>query len=109
MNTNSPDMKNRKRFCYLGMVAVAMAMMPEVAAAAGGPIASTLNWVVTKLTTTWARSAAVIACAVMGYLAWIQRLEVRTVGFFILGCVFIFGAASVVDTFTSQAAGGWST
>lgn len=103
--------RKERRQGFIGMLPVVlmMAAMPEIAAAAN-PVTEMIDWVGTQLTSTWARSIAIIACAVMGYMAWAQRLEWKTVIFFIVGCVFIFGAAAFVDTFSDEGVGvgGWS-
>lgn len=83
---------------------VAAALMPEAALAQSGsnPITEGLEWIATQLTSTWARMVAIIACAVMGYMAWAQYLRVSMVLYFVLGCVFVFGASALVDTFASE-------
>ncbi|EKO4043359.1 TrbC/VirB2 family protein [Salmonella enterica] len=73
-------------------------LMPELAHAAGGdPISRGLQWLVDLLTTGIARSAAILAIVVLGYLAWAGRLAARHAGFGIGGIVLVFGAASIVD------------
>ena len=98
-------------YWYLLPAIALLVLMPETALAqSSNPVTEGLQWIATQLTSTWARTVAIIACAVMGYLAWAQYLTVRTVGMFILGCVFVFGASSFVDTFSSEGVdvGGFS-
>jgi len=107
-------MQTQKRgniYWYLLPAILLLLVMPVDALAQGSnPVTQGLEWIATQLTSTWARMVAIIACAVMGYLAWAQYLTMRTVGMFILGCVFVFGATSFVDTFTSEGVdvGGFS-
>lgn len=108
-------MQTEKRgniYWYLLPAIVLLLVMPTdaLAQASGNPITDGLEWIATQLTSTWARMVAIIACAVMGYMAWAQYLTVRTVGMFVLGCVFVFGASAFVDTFTSEGVdvGGFS-
>lgn len=50
-------------------------LMPELAHAASDPISNGLEWLVDLLTTGIARSAAILAIVVLGYMAWADRLS----------------------------------
>lgn len=70
-------------------------LIPELANA--NPIVDGVDWVVDLLTNGIARSFAIIACAVMGYMAFIGRLTAESAFKFIGGIVFVFGATAIVD------------
>ncbi|MCB7519537.1 TrbC/VirB2 family protein [Escherichia coli] len=73
-------------------------MLPGLAHAAGGdPINQGLQWLIDLLTSGIARSCAILAIAVLGYLAWAGRLQARNAGFAIGGIVLVFGAVSIAD------------
>ncbi|MBY4679116.1 TrbC/VirB2 family protein [Marinobacterium arenosum] len=75
---------------------------PNVAYA--GPIEDGLDWMVELLTSGIARSVAIIAVAALGYYAWAGKLTweaaFKTMG----GIVLVFGAATLVDTFSGAIA-----
>lgn len=72
-------------------------LAPQLAAA--GPIEDGLNWVMTLLTSGIARTVAIIAVAFMGYMAWAGKLTWEVTIKALIGIVFVFGGASIVDTF----------
>ncbi|MCZ2719988.1 TrbC/VirB2 family protein [Erwinia amylovora] len=76
-------------------------LMPELAHAASDPISNGLEWLVDLLTTGIARSAAILAIVVLGYMAWAGRLSFRHAGFGIGGIVLVFGASSIADAIIS--------
>lgn len=66
-------------------------------AAAAGPIASGVDWVVDLLTSGIARSVAIIGIAVLGYMAWAGKLTWEKAIQFIIGIILVFGGATLVD------------
>jgi type IV secretion system protein VirB2 len=70
-------------------------MIPNIAMAAGGnPIENGVDWV---MTSGIARSAAIIGCAGLGFLAWAGRITAEMCLKFVIGIVFVFGGATIVD------------
>ncbi|PHM51281.1 TrbC/VirB2 family protein [Xenorhabdus sp. KK7.4] len=95
---NTKTTNKNKSFMAVVFMLCSLMFIPELAHAAGGdPISRGLNWAVELLTTGLARSAAILSIAVLGYMAWAGHLTGRIVGFAILGIVFVFGGASIVD------------
>ena len=77
-------------------------LMPNIAMAAGGnPIENGVDWVMTLLTSGIARSAAIIGCAGLGFLAWAGRITVEMCLKFIMGIIFVFGGTTIVDLISS--------
>ena len=79
-------------------------LMPEIAFA--NPILNALNWAVTLLTSTLARSAAILALAFLGYQAMSGNMRWGDAGLKAIGIVFIFGGATIVDQFTGSLGSG---
>lgn len=75
-------------FCYF-------VLLPELAAA--NPIENGVEWVMDLLTDGIARSAGIIAIAVVGFMAYFGRMTgemaLRVVG----GTVCVFGGAALID------------
>lgn len=92
-----PMTKRQKQI--LSFVCVAsLFLLPEVAnAAAANPILAGLNWLVTLLTSTLARSIAILGVAVAGYMALAGKLTGEWAARIIGGICFIFGGATIVD------------
>lgn len=86
--------KFRKVMAHLWVLAW-VAMIPELAFA--NPIVEGVDWLLDLLTNGIARSAAIIGIVILGYLAWAGRVTGELVGKFILGIVFVFGGATIVD------------
>ena len=61
------------------------------------PLENVVDFLVSFLTGAFARSVAIIAVAVMGYLGLTGRLRWGVAGSIIVGISLIFGAASIVD------------
>ncbi len=61
------------------------------------PVENLTDFIVGFLTGTFARSVAIIAVAVLGYLGLSGRLRWAIAGSVILGIALIFGAATIVD------------
>lgn len=69
--------------------------IPSVAFA--NPIADGVDWLLDLLTNGIARSVAIIAIVVLGYMAWAGRLTGEAAVKFIGGIVLVFGGAAIVD------------
>ena len=61
------------------------------------PLENLADFVVQFLTGAFARSVAIIAVAVLGYLGLTGRLRWSIAGSIIAGIALIFGAATIVD------------
>lgn len=81
------------RVCTL----LVMVTMPSIAFAAATPIEGAIDWLLDLLTNGLARTVAILAIVILGYLAFAGKLAVEMVGKFILGIVLIFGGAAIVD------------
>lgn len=98
VNKKTTNKKNKSPMTIMFML-FSLMLIPELAHAAGGgdPLSRALDWAVELLTSGLARSAAILAIAVLGYMAWAGRLAPRLVGGVIVGIVFVFGGATLVD------------
>lgn len=74
-----------------------IAVEPAYAQANLQPVENITDFVVDFLTGGFARSVAIIAVAVLGYLGLSGRLRWAIAGGVILGIALIFGAATIVD------------
>ncbi len=72
-----------------------LALMPGMAFA--GPIEDGVDWLLDLLTSGIARSAAIVAIAILGYMAWVGKLTWEKAGSFMIGVVLVFGGAALVD------------
>ncbi len=78
---------------------VMIALMPGMVIA--GPIEEGVDWLLALLTSGIARSVAIIAIAILGYMAWAGKLTWEKAGSFMAGLVLVFGGAAIVDTLIS--------
>ena len=76
----------------LSIIAPELAHAQELA-----PLENVVDFLVNFLTGAFARSVAIIAVAVMGYLGLTGRLRWGVAGSIIVGIALIFGAATIVD------------
>ncbi|MBO4329207.1 MAG: TrbC/VirB2 family protein [Rhodocyclaceae bacterium] len=85
------------------LLTLGVLLLPEVALAQssgdGGKISGILEAVIDLLTNVWAQSAATIAVAALGYLAFMGHLSWRWVIHIVLGIALVFGAAELVAFF----------
>ena len=98
---NNAANANRSRvFLALSIAVLALTMLP-IDAMAQDAVTKALNKGVDLLTNRWARAAAIIALAVLGYGMWSgwwsKRLALGWVG----GVALVFGGATIVDFFTA--------
>jgi type IV secretion system protein VirB2 len=93
-------MKNTKKKNSLikpALILLTLSLLSPAAMAAGTPVEDAVEWVLDLLTNGIARSLAIIAIVIMGFLAWAGRLDGGFVGKFIVGMVLVFGGATLVD------------
>ena len=101
MNTKNENPAARKEVSAFrqtlakAWVVLVILLAPEIAMA--NPIEEAVDWVLDLLTNGIARSAAIIAIAVAGYLAFAGRMTGELAFKIIIGIVFIFGGAAIVD------------
>ena len=69
------------------------------------PVQSTLDQMVQLFTGTLGTSLAILAVISCGVLAWVGRLTWNLAGSIILGIVFVFGSANIVEFFKGAAGG----
>lgn len=69
------------------------------------PVQSTLDQIVQLFTGTLGTSLAILAVISCGVLAWVGRLTWNLAGSIILGIVFVFGSANIVEFFKGAAGG----
>ena len=80
----------------VGLIAAVFITSPVLAQELA-PLENVLDFLVNFMTGTFARSAAIIAVAVLGYLGLTGRLRWGIAGSVIVGIALIFGAATIVD------------
>jgi len=86
--------KLRQVVAFLWLM-VGLFVVPEFAQA--DPFSEALDWAVDLLTNGIARSAAILAIVIAGYLAWAGRITGEIAFRIILGIVLVFGGATIVD------------
>lgn len=80
------------------LAAVMSVLLVEPAAAQDlGGAENILQNIVDALTGNIARLIAIIAAIVIGFAFLFGYVDLRTVGYFIVGCIIIFGASELVD------------
>ena len=88
-------------FLFVASVGLLAITLLPTDAMAQDAVTKALNKGVDLLTNRWARAAAIIALAVLGYGMWSgwwsKRLALGWVG----GVALVFGGATIVDFFTS--------
>ena len=82
-------------------VFVIVAMLLPIDAMAEDAVTKALNKGVDLLTSKWARGAAIIALAVLGYGMWSGWWSKRMALGWVGGVALVFGGASIVDFFTA--------
>jgi type IV secretory pathway VirB2 component (pilin) len=70
---------------------------PALAAGSLSGAQSVLQSIVDVLTGDIARLVAIIACVVIGFTFMFGYVDLRTVGYFIVGVIILFGATEIVD------------
>lgn len=95
-------LKSSSRYLLAAGLAALAVYSPEAFAAGSVDPSTFLTKVIDVLTGSVATSLAVIACVIMGFGCLFGMFDFRKVGFFIVGIVFIFGAAWIVSTISGQ-------
>lgn len=86
---------------FLVAVIAAAAMLLPIDALAQDAVTKALDKGVELLTSKWARGAAIIALAVLGYGMWSGWMSKRMALGWVGGVALVFGGASIVDFFTA--------
>jgi len=83
----------------IAMIATVFFLESALAQGAGGLAGaeSALEKIVGILTGNVARLIAIIACILIGLAFMFGFVDLRTVGYFIIGTIIVFGASEVVD------------
>lgn len=81
----------------LTFFALALLVAEPAFAQGGSPFESILDYIKEMLTGPMARTAAVLAIAILGYLAFVGYLTWTWAFRIIIGIVLIFGAATIAD------------
>lgn len=99
MPRKTPEMSSKYPLLFL----LPLVFLAEPAAAqALAPLENVVDFFVTFLTGAFARSVAIIAVAVLGFLGLTGRLRWAIAGSVILGIALIFGAATIVDAISGS-------
>lgn len=93
LTCHDPQLPNR----LLVGTLLALAVIEPALAQELAPLENVVDFLVDFLTGAFARSVAIIAVAVMGYLGLTGRLRWGVAGSIIVGIALIFGAATIVD------------
>ena len=96
--------KTRADWFGLLFLLIIVLLLPNISYA--GPIEDGIDWLLELLTDGIARSVAIVALAVLGYMAFAGKLTWESAIKFMLGIVLIFGSATLVDTFVGAIGGG---
>lgn len=78
-------------------VAFSVVMVEPAFAQSLGGAETILQTIVDALTGNIARLIAIIAAVVIGFAFLFGYVDLRTIGYFIVGCIILFGAAEIVD------------
>lgn len=99
MPTTTPETTPRTRLLLL----LPLLLLTEpVLAQELAPLENVVDFFVNFLTGAFARSVAIIAVAVLGFLGLTGRLRWAIAGSVILGIALIFGAATIVDAISGS-------
>lgn len=82
-------------------LAFSVVLVEPAAAQSLGGAESILETIVNALTGNIARLIAVIACIIIGFMFLFGYVDLRVVGYFILGAIIVFGAREIVDLLSS--------
>ena len=88
-----------RRFLPFAIVALSFSMLfiePAAAQSLGGA-ENILNTIVNALTGNIARLIAIIACVIIGFAFLFGYVDLRVVGYFVVGAIIVFGAKEIVD------------
>lgn len=94
------EAKYPRMFLGISIALLAMMLLP-IDAMAQDAVTKALDKGVELLTNRWARAAAIIALAVIGYGMWSGWWSKRMALGWVGGVALVFGGASIVDFFTA--------
>jgi type IV secretion system protein VirB2 len=97
---NNPARINGFAIAGLAVVCLLLAVLP-IDAFAQDAVSKALDKGVELLTNKWARAAAIIALAVLGYGMWSGWWSKRMALGWVGGVALVFGGATIVDFFTA--------
>ncbi len=97
MNRNDHAPAIWARPAFFAFALTMLMVEPALAQGALEPLENLADFIVSFLTGAFARSVAIIAVAVLGYLGLTGRLRWSIAGSIIAGIALIFGAATIVD------------
>jgi len=89
------------RVFALSLLAILFIAAPA-AAQELAPLENVVDFLVNFLTGAFARSVAIIAVAVLGYMGLTGRLRWGIAGMVIVGIALVFGAATIVDAISGS-------
>ncbi len=89
---------------FMFVVAVMMLSMPDAAYAQASlqPLENLADFLVNFLTGPFARSLAIIAVAVLGFMGFTGRMRWGFAGSVIVGIALVFGGGTIVDSLSSN-------
>ncbi|NNU63384.1 TrbC/VirB2 family protein [Ochrobactrum soli] len=88
-----------QRFLPMAIIALFFSVLfvePAAAQSLGGA-ENILNTIVNALTGNIARLIAIIACIIIGFAFLFGYVDLRVVGYFVVGAIIVFGAKEIVD------------
>lgn len=97
---NSLPLRNALPLALLAVVFSVALVEPAAAQSLGGAETIFQN-IVDALTGNIARLIAIIAAIIIGFAFLFGFADLRIVGYFIVGCIIIFGASELVDMLAS--------
>lgn len=99
IQTDTTNISTGRLIMAYAWVALCLFSIPETASA--NALLNGLNWAVDMLTSALARSGAILALAILGWMAWVGRFSWMFFGGILIGMVCVFGGASIVDALHS--------
>lgn len=95
---------NRQAAGFLTMMFCAMAVVVPDLAFAGTPWDNAADWVLGVLTGGLTRTIAIICVIACGIAAWAGKLSIDWAVKIVVGLVFVFGSATIVDAISGAVA-----
>lgn len=93
-------LRNALPLALLAVVFSVVLVEPAAAQALGGA-ENILQNIVDAFTGNIARLIAIIAAVIIGFAFLFGYVDLRVVGYFVVGCIIVFGAAEIVDMMQS--------
>lgn len=103
---NKDDVKgNRQAFTFMAFFFCAVSLVaPDMAFAGSTPWDGAADWVLGVLTGGLTRTIAIICVIACGIMAWAGKLSMEWAVKIVVGIVFVFGAATIVDAISGAVA-----